>query len=77
MRRLFGIVAVIAVAVIIAVGVDRSTPRVDAQGGSRQVEVKRVNMSRGDATTQTLGVPVGISCLKVETGVECYVVSTR
>jgi len=78
MRKLFGIVAVVTVAVILVIGIDHSTPRVEAQIGSRQTEIRRVKMSREDVTTtQTLGVPVGISCVVVTTGVECYVISTR
>ena len=77
MKRLFGLCAVVIVAVILVIGLSDSTSSVEAQGGKREVEVKRVNMSTGQATTHTLGVPVGISCLEMSTGVECYVVSTR
>ena len=77
----YGILAVVfVVAVIVVFGLSRSIPPVQAQGG-RQVEVKRVSVSAdgpGLATTQTLGVPVGISCLQLRPGtVDCFVVSTR
>ena len=72
------VLTVIAVCLVwLSLGGPSVTPGVQAQGG-RQVEVKRVNVNEGQATTQTLGVPVGISCLTiVRTGVECFVVSTR
>ena len=74
MRRLYGLFAVVIVAVILVIGFSDSTPPVEAQG-ARQIEVKRVNMSTGQATAQTLGVVVGISCLELSTGIECFVVS--
>ena len=76
MGRLYGILAAVIAAVIVVIGVAYSTPAVQAQGG-RQVEVKRVIMSADQVTTQTLGVPVGISCLERNNGVQCFVVSTR
>jgi hypothetical protein len=76
MRTLYWLCAVVTGAVILVVGLSNSKP-VEAQDGNRQVEVKRVNMSSGDASVRTLGVVVGISCLDLRTGVECFVVSTR
>jgi len=43
----------------LSVGGPPVTPSVQAQGGNRQVEVKRANVGSAQATTQTLGVPVG------------------
>jgi hypothetical protein len=77
MRKLYGIFAVAAVSLILVIAFSQSRPAVEAQGGNRQIEVKRVNLSNGQATTQTLGVVVGISCLELSTGVNCFVVSTR
>ena len=77
MRRLYWICAVVIVSAVLVIGVSDATPSVEAQGGGRQVEIKRVNMNNGQANTQTLGVVVGISCLQMSTGVECFVVSTR
>ena len=81
MEARYGILAAaIVVAVMLVFGVSRLTP-VQAQQGGRQVEVKRVSVpagSTGQVTTQTLGVPVGISCLELRPGfVDCFVVSTR
>jgi len=61
----------------LSVGGPPVTPSVQAQGGNRQVEVKRANVGSAQATTQTLGVPVGVSCLELHSGVECFIVSTR
>jgi len=54
MKRLFGILAAVMVALILTIGLSDATPPVEAQGGSRQVEIKRVNMNSGQASTQTL-----------------------
>ena len=77
MRKIYGTFAVVMVAVSVVAGLSYSTSPVEAQGATRQVEVKRVNMSTDRATTETLGVVVGISCLERSNGVECFVVSTR
>jgi hypothetical protein len=70
------VLTVIAVCLVwLSLGGPSLTIPVQAQGG-RQVEIKRVNVGAG-ATTQTLGVPVGISCLELGTEVGCFVVSTR
>ena len=72
------VLTVIALCLVwLSVGGPSVAPPVQAQGGNREVEVKRVNVGSAQATTQTLGVPVGISCLEVHSGVECFVVSTR
>ena len=76
MRAVQLTVAVVMIAVSFAVGLFYSTFQVEAQA-TRQVEVKRVNLNTGQANTHTLGVPVGISCLELSSGVECFVVSTR
>ena len=80
MRTRYGFLAVVIAAVIVVFGLSHSTPPVQAQG-ARQVEVKRVSVTAdgsGQVTTQTLGVPVGISCLQLRPGaVDCFVVSTR
>jgi hypothetical protein len=77
MRRIYGIFAVVIASAILVVGLSYSMSPVEAQGATRQVEVKRVNMSSERVTTETLGVVVGISCLERNNGVECFVVSTR
>ena len=80
MKKLYGMLAVVIASVIVGIGLSNSAPQVHAQG-SRQVEVKRVSVEAGGSgqvTTQTLGVPVGISCLELRPGaVDCFVVSTR
>jgi len=80
MRTRYWLLAIVIVAAVVAFGFSNSLQPVQAQGG-RQVEVKRVSVSAGGsglATTQTLGVPVGISCLELRPGaVDCFVVSTR
>jgi hypothetical protein len=80
MKTLCGILAVVIASVVVVIGLSYSVPQVQAQG-SRQVEVKRVSVDAGGSgqvTTQTLGVPVGISCLELRPGaVDCFVVSTR
>ena len=76
MRMVQVIVAVLMVAASFAVGLFFSASQGDARA-TRQVEVKRVNLSAGQATTETLGVVVGISCVELSTGVDCFVVSTR
>ena len=60
------VLTVIALCLVwLSVGGPPVTPSVQAQGGNRQVEVKRVNVGSAQATTQTLGVPVGVSCLRI------------
>jgi hypothetical protein len=78
MKRICGIVVVAIAAVILVIGLFYSTPLLEAQA-TRQVEIKRIKLSKGqdNAQIQTLGVAAGISCVELETGVECFVVSTR
>ncbi len=72
------VLTVIAVCLVwLSIGGGSVTPPVQAQGRGREVEVKQVIMSSGQVTTQTLGVATGISCLERNSGVQCYVVSTR
>jgi hypothetical protein len=47
MRRLYALYALVIVAVILVTGLSDSTRIVEAQGGTRQVEIKRVKMSTG------------------------------
>ena len=53
MRRPYGLSAVVIAAVILVIGLFYSMPRVKAQSGNREVEIKRVNLSTGQANTRT------------------------
>ena len=71
------VLTVIAMCLVwLSIGGPSVTPPVQAQGG-RQTEVKQVTVSSGQVTTQTLGVPTGISCFERNNAIQCFVVSTR